>query len=243
MRDCLMDRLEGLGRVEWLAEEMAGWQEEVRAALFQERWRRVSGNSGLGRRSLAVLRELWRWREAEADRRDSPIRHILRDDLLVELARRETADPNRICAVRGMERGDLKRQLPKIAEAIQRGLDVTEDQLPTAPHRQSSPHLSVLGQFLFSALGSICRQIDLAPGLVGTPNDVRDWIAFRHGRTQRVPGGEPPRLARGWRATVVGRVLDDLMAGKLSIRVGDPDSEHPLCIEQVPGSSRPDDLK
>jgi ribonuclease D len=183
----------------------------------------------LSRRSLAVLRELWRWREAEADRRDSPIRHVLRDDLLVELARCQTADPSRIQSVRGMERGDLKRQLPKIAEAIQRGLDLVEAQLPSAAARQSVGHLSVLGQFLYSALGSMCRQIDLAPGLVGTPNDVRDWIAFRNGRRS----GEPPRLAQGWRATVVGRVFDDLLAGKLSISVGDPESEHPLRLERM----------
>jgi ribonuclease D len=229
MRDKLVGRIGELGRLEWLAEEMTAWQEDVRSAVFEERWRRVSGNSGLSQRSLAVLRELWRWREAEAGRRDLPVRFVLRDDLLVELARRQTADPSRIQAVRGMDRGDLKRQLPKLVEAIQRGLDLAEEHLPSVAARQSIPHLSVLGQFLFSALGSIGREMDLAPSLVGTPNDVRDWIVHRNGRRT----GEPPRLARGWRATVVGRVFDDLLSGKLSVRVGDPESEHPLKIEKV----------
>jgi ribonuclease D len=157
------------------------------------------------------------------------VRRVLRDDLLVELARRQTADEKRIHAVRGLERGDLKRQLPRIAEAIRRGLDLPEDQCPSASReRETSMHLSVLGQFLFSALGSLCRQMDLAPGLVGTPSDVRDWIAFRTGQTSLA---RPPRLARGWRATVVGQVFDDLLAGKLSIRVGDAASEHPLRLE------------
>jgi ribonuclease D len=232
MRDLLTARLEQLGRLSWLDEEMAAWQEEVRSAVFQERWRRVSGNAGLSRRGLAVLRELWRWREAEAQRRDCPIRRVLRDDLLVEMARRQTADVKRIQALRGLERGDLKRQLPKIAEAIQRGLDLAEDECPRSASRESPPHLSVLGQFLFSALGSICRQIDLAPGLVGTPSDVRDWIVFRTGQ---MPAGRTPRLAQGWRATVIGKVFDDLMAGKLSVRIGDPDSAHPLRLEPAEG--------
>ena len=32
----------------------------------------VSGNSGLDQRSLAIVHELWKWREAEAERRDQP---------------------------------------------------------------------------------------------------------------------------------------------------------------------------
>ncbi len=229
MRDILMARLQRLDRLGWLEEEMAAWQKEVCAAHSHERWRRVSGNSGLSRRSLAILRELWRWREAEAKHRDCPTRRVLRDDLLVELARRQTADENRIHAVRGLERGDLKRQLPRLADAIQRALDLDEEQCPSAAPRESIPHLSVLGQFLFSALGSLCRQMDLAPGLVGTPSDVRDWIAFRTGQ---VSAAQPPRLARDWRATIVGQVFDDLLAGRLSIRVGDVNSEHPLRLER-----------
>jgi len=43
----------------------------------------VSGTNGLSARALAIVRRLWRWREAEAARRDSPVRHVLRDDLIV----------------------------------------------------------------------------------------------------------------------------------------------------------------
>ena len=131
---------------------------KIQWSLSQERWRRVSGNSGLTTRCLAIVRELWRWREAEAERRDCPARRVLRDDLLIELAKRQTADLKRILAVRGLERGDLKRQLPKIAEAIERGLTLAVNDLPPSMRHDSTPQLSVLGQFLFSALGSICRR-------------------------------------------------------------------------------------
>jgi len=228
IRDRLHARLEGLGRLAWLEEEMAVWLEVVQWALSQERWRRVSGNTGLTSRSLAIVRELWRWREAEAQRRNCPPRRVLRDDLVVELAKRQTAEVKRIEAVRGLDRGDLKRQLARIAEAIQRGLDLAEDDCPSAVRHEGSPQLSVLGQFLFSALGSVCRQMDLAPPLVGTPSDIRDWIGYR----MTPPGSRrPPRLARGWRAEVVGQLFDDLLSGKTRIRVGDPNSESPLVFE------------
>ena len=66
MRDRLHEKLAALGRVEWLQTEMDAWQDEVEAARTAERRRRVSGTNGLSSRSLAIVRELWRWRDAEA---------------------------------------------------------------------------------------------------------------------------------------------------------------------------------
>ncbi|MCX7424553.1 MAG: HRDC domain-containing protein [Planctomycetia bacterium] len=231
LRDKLYQRLESLGRLGWLREEMQSWQEEVRRTLFHERWRRVSGNSGLDARAMAILRELWQWREQEAERRDMPVRRVLRDDLMVEMARRKTAEIKRIGAVRGLERGDLRRRLPEIAAAIARALALPDEECPERHRRDQVPAFSVLGQFLFSALGSICRDAHLAPGLVGTPGDIREWMAYRGGDRQSTDR-PPPALARGWRAEVVGNLFDDLLSGKVAIRIRDSRSDHPLSFER-----------
>jgi ribonuclease D len=92
--------------------------------------------------------------------------------------------------------------------------------------------LDVLGQFLTPALNSICRQSQIAASLVGTASDVRELIAFRLGfaDARQQP---PPALAVGWRAKVVGDVIDELLAGKRSIRIEDPHSDHPLAFDVV----------
>lgn len=232
MRDEICAKLDKLGRRTWLDEEMATWLEVIEQAMSHERWRRVSGNAGLDARGLAIIRELFHWRDTEAQRRNQPVRRILRDDLIVELAKRGTADVNRIRAVRGLERGDLQSRLRDMAAAIQRGLDVPEAECPARAPREQAPELSVLGQFLFAALGSVCRDAQLAPNLVGTPNDIREWVGYRTGQ-RRGKSGTIPQLARGWRADFVGRLFDDLIAGKLSVRLGDPKSDHPLLFEPV----------
>ena len=229
LRDTLHASLRKHDRLAWFDEEMETWQAEIQRAFSHERWRRVSGNSNLSARTLAIVRELWRWREAEAERRDTPVRRVLRDDLIIELARRGTADAKRIGAVRGLERGDLRRRLDEIAACIQRGLDLGDEECPTTTPSRRQPKLSVLGQFLFAALSSICRRAQLAPNLVGSPTDVRDWIVWRTG-----PQGtrqNPPKLACGWRAPFIGRLFDDLLAGKTAVRIEDPTSECPLIFE------------
>jgi len=232
LREHLHAQLEELGRLSWLADEMDTWQAEVERAQSRQRWRRISGNSGMNGRSLAIVRELWHWREAEAERRDKPVRRILRDDLIIELAKRRSADPKRIRAVRGFERGDLQRKIPELAQAIERGLDHPEADCPKpVPKRSTSSQMAVLGQFLFAALGSICRERRLAPNLVGNPTDIRDLIAFRIEEAEN--GGanvKIPALAQGWRAEFVGHLFDDLLAGKTSIRVADPNSDSPLAF-------------
>jgi ribonuclease D len=198
--------------------------------VLSDRWRRVSGSAGLDARSQAVVRELWKWRDAEARRRDQPARRVLRDDLIIELARRQTAEEKRIRAVRGMERGDLVRRVGEIASAIRRAMALPEEQCPPRAPREPSPQLSVLGQFLFAALGSICRQAQLSPNLVGGPNDIRDLLAYRAGGPDEAR--RRPRLASGWRQEFIGRLFENLLAGKVAIRVVDPQSDQPLAFEE-----------
>lgn len=229
MRNKLVAKLTGHGRLEWLASEMLAWQNEVEESRSRERWRRVSGISGLSPRSLAVVRELWRWREGEAERRDSPPKRVLRDDLIIELAKRRSSDPKQIRAIRGLDRGDYTRFIPELSKAIENALQITDDDCPYTQRRETPAQLNMLGQFLGSALTSICHRAHLAPSIVGTATDVRDLIAHRLG----YGGDEPPLLATGWRAEVVGQLIDDLLAGKRSIRIGDPESHDPLLFELV----------
>jgi ribonuclease D len=230
----LQARLTELGRDSWLDTEMATWMADVEATRSLERWWKVSGISGLSRRSLAIVREIWRWREAEAQKRDCPTRRVLRDDLIIELAKRKSSDPKQIRALRGLERGDLQRLLPQLAAAVGRALALDDDQCPVPLAREAPSQLAVLGQFLSSALGSICRSADLAPSIVGTASDVRDLVAYRLGLANGNGEIEPPLLSCGWRAEVVGRLIDDLLAGKLAIRIQDPHSDEPLSFEPLP---------
>lgn len=233
LRDAIDRRLGQLRRESWLETEMAQFQDDVIVSRQRERWRKVAGSSNLPARGQAIVRELWLWREREAERRDCPVRRVLRDDLIVELAKRRSADPKQIRAVRGMERGDLQKLLPKIAEAVERALELPQEDCPGSIRRDTSPQLTMLGQFLSSALNSICRAAEVATSLVGTANDVRDLVAFQLGQWDS--HAPPPALAQGWRAEVVGRLLDDLLAGKVAIRIHDPQAEQPLAFEPWPG--------
>ncbi len=229
LRDTVLGKLAQLGRLDWLQTETNSWLAEIDEARGRERWRRVSGSSGLSRRRLAIVREIWRWREEEAERRDCPAKRVLRDDLIVELAKRELADSQKIRAVRGMERGDLKFSLSKLAACIERALQLPESECPDIVRLETNPQQTMVTQLLSSALGSICREAQVAASLVGTANDVRDLVAFHLG--EALESAQPPLLTQGWRATVVGEVLKDLLLGRTALRIVDPRADQPLAFE------------
>ena len=75
----------------------------------------------------------------------------------------------------------------------------------------------------------MARAADVAPGLIGSVQDVRDLIAYHLGY-----GGEDvPVLAQGWRSEVVGQVVNRLLDGELAIRITDPNSSQPLSFEAI----------
>lgn len=229
--DILEKSIADLGRKSWLMEEMETWQSDVEGYLTRPRWRRTSGISGLSRKSLAIVRELWHWREEEAQRLDKPPKRVLRDDLIVEVARRASSDPHQISAIRGMNQRRWQQSMRELSDSVQRGLDNPEPESPRRERSELPGQLNVLGQFLGSALTSICHRAQVAPSLVGTASDVRELIGYHLGF--RYAGEDKPVLAEGWRAEVVGHLIEDLLKGKKSIRIADPMSDEPLVFTDI----------
>lgn len=218
------------GRLTWFEDEMESWQNEVESALERKDWRRVSGIGKLNPRQLAIVRELWNWRYEEAKRRNQPQKRLLRDDLIVELAKRKVANPEKIMGIRGMERSAVKRKADELAECVERGLEAPTERMPRSPRSNTPSQLNLLGQFLAPALGTICRRAEIATSMVGTASDVRELVAHRMGFAEN---GSLPTLAQGWRADLVGNVIDDLLAGKKSIRITNAKAADPLVFDDV----------
>jgi hypothetical protein len=60
---------------------------------------------------------------------------------------------------------------------------------------------------------------------------MRDLLAHKLGYRDEDRDGDP-LLASGWRQEVVGAVVDDLLAGRAALRIGDVRSHDPLVIDR-----------
>jgi ribonuclease D len=88
LADALEAELHAKGRLPWHQESCAQLIEESsreRIADMDSVWR-LKGSHLLGRPGLAVLRELWQWRETEAVKANKPPYFVLSHESLVEIA-------------------------------------------------------------------------------------------------------------------------------------------------------------
>ena len=218
-----------LNRLNWYEQEIERWTDNLIRAESEPQWRRVSGIASLNRAALAVARELWMWRDEVAEKRNKSPRRILPDDLLIEMSKRGSADVKRLKAIRGLENRIGVKNLEPVSAAIQKALELPPSDFPQRLPKKKETNLGLLGQFVTTALNIVCRNANIAPSLVGTAQDVRTLAAWKLGMLKLKT---TPELASGWRAEIVGQVIEQILDGKLVIRVEDPRSEHPLVIEK-----------
>jgi ribonuclease D len=217
-------------REHWLDEEMQMVSVRYQDSVDDERWRRVSGISSLHPIELAIIRNLYQWRLEMAQARNHPLRRVLRDDLMIEIARLKSDQPLKIRSIRGMNFSRHSNDLNDIATQVGIALGLTEDQLPKKVRSEANySKLSQVIQFSQTALGIVCRREQVAPALVGTTQDLRELVAWSMGEFS---GDQPPLLDRGWRKEVVGTVITDLLAGKVAIKITNPKAEFPLEFDQ-----------
>ncbi len=214
LHDVLGERLARLGRTAWAVEQteraLGGAGDEIAPA---DLWKRVGGRSGLDGRGLSVLRELAAWRDGEARRRDKPRRSVVKDEFLVEIARRLPKTGDAILALRSAPPNLGERQGDALAERVRAGLAVPDNE---RPRPEGAPPLDETGAALVELLSAVvrARSLDekLPPSLVASTDDLRTLA----GVARRNPDFGGP-LFSGWRGALVGDVLKDVLSGRRSV--------------------------
>ncbi len=129
LREALAQRLQTLGRTEWVAEECARL-EEVRYAApnLETAYLSVKGARDLDGRGLAILRSLFLFREEEARRQRRPPFFIIPDTALISIATSPTAT---LSEVPGLGQTGLQRFGRGLQQALREGLDAPPIRRPS----------------------------------------------------------------------------------------------------------------
>lgn len=226
--DKLKAKLAELGRAEWVREEMKVFEDEDLYLLDPgEAWRRVSGRGSLTGRQTSVLKEVARWRDEAAARRDLPRGWIVKDPTLVEIARRGPQDLAELKSLRGINAKEAERSASEILEAVKRGRNAPAVELAPSPPKGALVRARMLSGLGDAIVRSRCEHAGIATELVATRGELEALLADIFASRARP---DEHRLLRGWRRDLAGEAVMALAEGRIAVRA----IETPPYVEEVP---------
>lgn len=206
----LRDKLQGLGRYHW---PTADFNLMLQPALYENApdlaWQRISGTHQLRDRSLVVLQTLAGWRETIAREENVPRSWIIKDEMLINLAKLMPKSLEDFRLIRGLDERIVKRhgellihligQLPAKSQSIE---------LKSKPPRKS-PEQEALLDALSAVVRLNAENHSLNPVMLASRKDLEQFL----------DKPDESKLLEGWRKSMIGEDLLAILHGEMNLRV------------------------
>lgn len=180
LRDILQRELKKLGRLEWLEQQCraqiaAGF--EGFAPPTEHDWR-IGRSERLRGPGLSVLHAVWHWREAQAQRLDTPPFKVCANTLLLKLAEAAETGENEATILASVHLGKRhERIFPSLAAAVRAGLARDPRSLPRRPGRDPN-HVSLtqdeieLQERVRADRDRVAQKLEIEPTLIANRSQL-----------------------------------------------------------------------
>ncbi|MCU7930628.1 MAG: ribonuclease D [Candidatus Thiodiazotropha sp. (ex Codakia rugifera)] len=191
-------------RESWLQEELKKLSDPITYVNSPDQmWKRIRGQRHLKGAQRVVLQALAAWREDEAQRANRPRRWILKDAVLLELARRQPTDITRLESINGLESGTVQHWGSRLIQLIANSKTLPKTQWPLNDVRppQLSQEQGAQMDRLLDHLHQTAEDEAIPPTLLTNRRDLERLVA----------GERELPILRGWRRTLVGEKLLEML--------------------------------
>lgn len=222
MHATLRKKLDKLGRMEWAEEEFKRFEDpRFYQPPTEERLFKVKGARKLDGLGLFLLTRLIEWRDNWAREKNRPTRAMVRDDVLVEIARRRPNKASSLQVLRGFPQARNPKIIKELQEIIEQAESAPRGEWPQVfESREETPMMKATLDFLSAVMRAICFEERVSSDLVGGAARLRELLDYCSGQTK-----ERPSLLTGWREVFIGQRLVSLLEGKSELQLsGFPDN-------------------
>ncbi len=206
VRIILLSRIIGPKIKSWLQEELNLLNNPATYAgpPDNERYLKIRGCGTLGRQGLAVLKNLTTWREGMARKIDRPRGHVIKDAILLEIAKQKVKSLENLRHQCGLSEKAVARYGTTVIAIITTTLSKKEDTYPVLQRtiRLKNDEKATLKK-LKNLISLKCEILGLDPGLVGNASELK-FLVKTFG-LQKNNVSRQFRQTEGWRKSF----LDD----------------------------------
>lgn len=208
LHESITRQLDACGRTEWAADACRELLERPSSLVDPcQAWLRVKDVKTLKPRARGVAQSVAQWREERAQRQNIPVRHVLADLALLGIAQRAPRTVDELAQSRGVDgrytKGSIARE---ILDAVDRGRDL-DVAYPKNDVEEFDRDLRPAATLISAWISEVAARERVETAILGTRADIIDFLR----------GSPGARLRLGWRADLIGRDLDDLVAGSAGI--------------------------
>jgi len=207
----MTERLDALGRLEWLEPEFEFYQALERYMPDPDRaWQRIRGLEKLRPRALATAQLLAQWRERTAQEKDLPRNWVLKDDVLIDIARFLPDRPERLAKIRNLPAKTIDRYGKIIVQLVQDAADKEPQPLPGWKKRaKPTAQEEALADVLHAQLRLLAECYQINSTVLASRKDL---LAVVQGE-QDIP------ILKGWRRAMAGNELLAIRGGQRIISI------------------------
>lgn len=208
----LREQLENSGRLQWLEADFTALSDPRRYQTDpDEAWRRIRQTDRLRPEAFTILCELAAWREREAMQHNRPRQWILRDEMLVDIARRRPASAEELKQIRGVAdaQGRGKTDRDELLQTVARAARLPTRKPPRRNDQKLTAHQQPVVDLLMAVMRECARDAGIASSMIGGRREV-----------EKLVGGERAlALLEGWRGRIAGQTMLAVLEGRTMARV------------------------
>jgi len=218
----LVLQLKKRNRLDWVQGEFHALENPQNFVLPDPRkqFMRVKNIRSLYPRNLGVLRELAAWRENEARTRDCLAKSVIRDEPLLEIARILPNKIETLEGVRGVNRREISKNGHVILSAIQRGLEVPDEDLPVLQENDGYSTNRGVEELLAAYVQIRSEELQIEPTILAQRKHIHEFVKWYEQKKDL----DGHFLFQGWRKDCIGSNLLSILKGETGLYI-DPSGE------------------
>lgn len=207
----MCQKLEELGRLDWLEKDFELLNNpELYQISPSNSWLKIKGKNRLTGKQLSIIQRLTEWRERTAQLENRPKNWLIRDDLLLELAKLQPETVDELAKVRSINERSVRRYGKVICQLINEAkISVPvplDDNGKSAKKTQKQ-------EAVLDVLTAVVR-------MRADENSINPMILASRKELEKLLFDEDePSILSGWRYSMVGKELEGLLAGQYELSV------------------------
>lgn len=205
----ICQKLEALGRLNWLEKDFEFLDN---SELYQispvNAWLKVKGKNRLTGKQLSIVQSLTEWRETTAQSENRPKNWLIRDDLLLELAKLQPETVDELINIRSMNERSARRYGKVICQLINDAKNKTPVSLnDNAKVAKKTQKQEAVLDVMTAVVRMRADENSINPMILASRKDLEKLLLDE----------EDSLVLQGWRYGMVGKELQGLLQGECTL--------------------------